>query len=226
MNFKQKQWRHEMAQKTDDRKLPKSSLIRPTVQFYSVKNRASMFCESQHEKDGFKMLEFSPKVESYVTQPKSFKWTFDGKNLRYTPDVLIKYCADTYEYVEIKPLSKTTTESFNRKFSALQDEFINGQNIRLRLMTCEDIRHGDDHTLRHHLYRFLKNDIGGQRFTDIGMSTIPKLSQISLRELADAYGSEGFKDCDAYTFVARNFSKINFFGRPTLTTNSTINWKF
>jgi hypothetical protein len=215
-----------MADKTVDRKLPKSSLIRPVVQFYSVKNKAAVFCESQLEKDVLKMLEFSPSVESYVTQPKSFKWTFNDKTLRYTPDVLIKFTRGVFEYVETKPLSKTTNESFESKFSALQDKFINGQNIELRLVTCEDARHADDHILRHHLYRFLKNDIEGQRFTDIGMSTIPTLSKISLRELADAYESEGLKDCDAYTFVARNFSKINFFGRPTLTTNSTINWRF
>jgi len=213
-----------MNLKPVDRKLPKSSLVRPLMQFYSVKNKAAMFCESQLEKDVLKMLEFSPNVESYITQPKSFRWVFANKSLRYTPDVLIKFCDGKYEYGETKPLSKATIESFKKKFAALQEKFVNGQNINLRLITCEDARHRDDHILRHHLYRFLKNDIDGQRFTDIGKTTIPTHSKISLRELADAYVSEGFRSCDAYTFVARNFSNINFFGRPTLTTNSTINW--
>jgi hypothetical protein len=214
-----------MTQKTEDRKLPKSSLIRPVTQFYSVKNKAGMFCESQLEKDVLRMLEFSPSVESYITQPKSFKWTFNGKKLRYTPDTLIKSVTGTYEYGETKPLSKTTDEAFKMKFAALQEEFLTGQGKTLRLFTCQDARHENDHIRRHHLYRFLKNDVAGQRFTDIGVSAIPTRSKISMRELATAYTSEGFKECDAYTFVARHFSRINFFGRPEITTDSTINWR-
>jgi hypothetical protein len=214
-----------MTQKTDDRKLPKSSLIRPITQFYSVKNKAGMFCESQLEKDVLRMLEFSPNVESYITQPKSFLWTYNGKKLRYTPDTLIKFVAGSFEYGETKPLSKTTSEAFKMKFAALQEEFSVGQGKILRLFTCEDARHGDNHIRRHHLYRFLKNDVAGKRFTDIGVSVIPTQSKISLKELATAYTAEGFKECDAYTFVARHFSKINFFGRPVITTDSIINWR-
>lgn len=210
--------------KTQERKLPKSSLIKPIIQFYSVKNRAAMFCESELEVDALKLLEFSPNVTRFATQPKSFEWKYEGRKFRYTPDILVKFNNEKYTFVEVKPREKARELKFLQKFSALRKDFLKGQNTPLRLILCTTIQSNDEHIRRHHLYRYLKRAPQTQYLCDIGKSIMTSVKTVSIGELIGAYADEGYPDYEAWTFLAREFSRIDFFGKAALTTSTNFKW--
>lgn len=47
--------------------------------------------ESTLERDFLTLLEFSPDVSSFDVQPLSLAWNDDGRERRYTPDVLVRF---------------------------------------------------------------------------------------------------------------------------------------
>lgn len=65
--------------------------------------------ESLLERDFLTLLRFDHSVESFITQPVKISYTLDGAARTYTPDVLVKYRADSQGAVrpttlfEVKP---------------------------------------------------------------------------------------------------------------------------
>lgn len=57
----------------------------------SRKNGRGGDSESLLEHDFLTLLEFDDRVERYDVQPITLRWVVDGKQLIYTPDVLVKY---------------------------------------------------------------------------------------------------------------------------------------
>lgn len=47
--------------------------------------------ESMLEQDFLLLLEFNASISRYASQPITIRWQTDGKNRRYTPDVLVEY---------------------------------------------------------------------------------------------------------------------------------------
>lgn len=209
---------------TQDRKLPKSSLIRPAIQFYSVKNRAAMFCESHLEVDALRFLEFAPSVKRYVTQPKSFEWHYQKRKLRYTPDILVEYVNGTYEFIEVKPLELTQKSGFAEKFETLRAKFNDGQETTLRLVTCRDIRQQDEHIRRHQLYPFRKRDPVTADQLQLGIDVLNSQGTLKILDLVVAFETKGYLPIDAWTFIGHQYHKIDFCGKPTLSTNTQIKW--
>ena len=209
---------------TEDRKLPKSSLIRPVIQFYSAKNRAAMYCDSDLEADGLCFLEFAPSVKRYVTQPKSFGWQYQKRKLRYTPDILVEFVNGNYEFIEVKPLALTEESEFAEKFEALQANFSEWQERELRLMTCREIRHQDEHLRRHQLYQFRKREPVTEEQQQLGKSVLTSHETLKIQDLVLAFESKGYTPIDAWTFLSHQYHNIDFLGKPTLTINTQIKW--
>lgn len=59
--------------------------------------------ESLPECEAMILLDVDPKVESFGSQPETFRWSEAGRSYRYTPDFLITFLDGRREYREVKP---------------------------------------------------------------------------------------------------------------------------
>ena len=92
----------------------------------SRKNGRGAESESGLEHDFLTLLEFDDRVEQYNVQPVTLRWAVNGKQLIYTPDVMVKY-TDAARSIdkslkptlyEVKPYSvlKKKWQEFRPKF--------------------------------------------------------------------------------------------------------------
>ncbi|MDW2312502.1 Tn7 transposase TnsA N-terminal domain-containing protein [Vibrio sp. 1075] len=96
-------------------------------------------CESSLEYDCCYYLEYSDDVVSYQSQPKSYSFSYQGKEHPYTPDFLVHKKDGTSYLIEVKPLSKTFQPEFQDKFR--QNQFMaNELGTSLLLVTDRQIR--------------------------------------------------------------------------------------
>ena len=65
---------------------------------FSRKNAELVAWESRNEQAFLEWLEVDAEIVSFVTQPRTFKWS----DFRYTPDVLVRTRSGSY-FVEVKP---------------------------------------------------------------------------------------------------------------------------
>lgn len=100
------------------RTLKKSSRIRATLFFYSIKTDRFQFCESWLEVWRCLMLEFMEDAWSYETQPCSFKVKIGKYFRKYTPDILVALLGGRYRFEEIKP-RETIDDLARKKIDAL-----------------------------------------------------------------------------------------------------------
>lgn len=123
------------------RNLRKPSPNKNIYKFSSSKNRSTVMCEGSLEKDCCYHFEYDPDVVRYESQPEGFYYAYNGKKRPYTPDFLVIYLDGTFEYVEVKPYSKTLSEKFKQEFSA-RKEAANRVGFGLVLVTDKQIRNG------------------------------------------------------------------------------------
>jgi hypothetical protein len=100
------------------RNLRKPSPNKNVFKFASAKINNVIMCESTLEFNACFHHEYNDEIESYGSQPKGFKYEFNGKNLPYTPDTLIIYKNGNEKYHEYKPFSKISSPLFREKFKA------------------------------------------------------------------------------------------------------------
>lgn len=101
------------------RKLMKGKRSKRITMFASRKNGFSMPCESSLEKSYCYHLEFDPLVEEYRTQGIQF----DIGDIKYTPDFILLTRLNTFEIVEIKPLSELDNPEISLRLSKVKDYF-------------------------------------------------------------------------------------------------------
>lgn len=123
------------------RNLRKPSANKNVFKFASHKNQASILCESSLEKDCCFHFEYDSEVVAYESQPVGFYYDFEGKQLPYTPDFLVRYIDGTSQFVENKPYKKTLTKEFKKKFKQRQIA-ARRLGIELILVTDKQIRAG------------------------------------------------------------------------------------
>lgn len=125
------------------KQLQQYAWAKPTINFYSVKNQCSMWCESYLERDSLLRLEFQPEVSAYTTQPISFVYKdWAGDDRRYTPDQLVRI-DEKYKFGEVKRDVVANSASFREAFSHLQMHSIGRYQAPLELVVESDIRHGE-----------------------------------------------------------------------------------
>ncbi|WP_420429590.1 Tn7 transposase TnsA N-terminal domain-containing protein [Kordiimonas sp.] len=80
------------------RKIVRRTTHRVVGYHASRKNGALVPWESQVERGYFQWLEVDPRIVSFRSQPKTFKWT----DFRYTPDALVETREGSF-FAEVKP---------------------------------------------------------------------------------------------------------------------------
>jgi len=96
-------------------------------------------CESSLEYDCCYYLEYSDDVVCYQSQPKGYRFPYQGKEHPYTPDFLVYKKDGTSYLIEVKPLSKTFSPEFQDKFR--QNQIVaNELGTSLLLVTDRQVR--------------------------------------------------------------------------------------
>ncbi|HIF9249547.1 TnsA endonuclease N-terminal domain-containing protein [Photobacterium damselae] len=183
------------------RNLRKPSPNKNIYKFSSLKNRDAVMCESRLEKDCCYHFEYDPDVVQYESQPEGFYYDFNGKERPYTPDFLVTYHDGTFEYVEVKPYSKTLSKTFKQEFSA-RKEAATQRGFRLVLVTDKQIRYGyflknvelvhrysgcivgDELTTRVYSYLIIKNTIKISDLADLTGESVGRVFASVLRLIA------------------------------------------
>ncbi|WP_305819483.1 TnsA endonuclease N-terminal domain-containing protein [Photobacterium leiognathi] len=168
------------------RNLRKPSPNKNIYKFSSLKNRDAVMCEGSLERDCCYHFEYDPNVVQYESQPEGFHYDFNGKKRPYTPDFLVIYHDGTFEYVEVKPYSKTLSKTFKQEFSA-RKESASLRGFGLVLVTDNQIRDG----------YFLKNTelvqrysgcIAGDELATRVYSYLNAQNKMKISDLADSIG--------------------------------------
>lgn len=103
------------------------------------KNDSTRFCDSELEVARLLLLEFEDDVIAYNTQPASFTYLVNGKNRRYTPDLIISHKHKGVYFEEIKPKDKLGSQKNIEKFDILSKAFAAISDNGLKLVTEEQI---------------------------------------------------------------------------------------
>lgn len=71
--------------------------------FYSRKNRKRLYYRSQLERDWYMLLEKQTRVKSYIVEPVSIPYIWEGSIHLYIPDLLVCYVGGFSDLIELKP---------------------------------------------------------------------------------------------------------------------------
>ena len=102
----------------------KHSRVKNLFKFASLKMDSIMTVESALEFDTCFHFEYSPDVISFEAQPEGFYYSFNGKELPYTPDFLVVHKVNGTRFVEVKPVTKTANPDFRERFICRQERAI------------------------------------------------------------------------------------------------------
>lgn len=100
--------------------------------------------ESSLERDWLVVLDFDPAVKSVLEQPFSIEYTFDGKQRRYTPDVIAEFenpnRTETIIY-EVKPreVLRANWDRYKVRFKAAV-RYCKERGWRFKIVTEKEIR--------------------------------------------------------------------------------------
>lgn len=117
-----------------DRPFGKANTHKPDIKHYSPKLRAMVSCDSFLEKKKCLVIDLDNTVLSYMTQPDSTYFEFEGTVCRYTADFIVR-TENGYEFWELKPTAKTLSEKFKRRQAILELHFKNVLKVPLRVVT-------------------------------------------------------------------------------------------
>lgn len=124
--------------------------------FPSEKNGRPIDWESLLERDYIYLLEFDRGVKSYTEQPLTLTTRYNGKNYKYTPDVLVVRDKKTI-LVEVKPKNKLMRlledDVFKRKVEAANN-YCSENGYKFVVVTDEEIQAGNLLTNVKRLFKF------------------------------------------------------------------------
>ncbi|MFT6915601.1 MAG: hypothetical protein ACJAWL_001910 [Motiliproteus sp.] len=103
------------------RNLNKPSPVKNIFKFASPKMGRMLTLESALERDACFHFEYSPDIASYEAQPEGYHYSYQGKELPYTPDFLVTDSVNGARFVEVKPVAKTVNPEFRQKFISRQE---------------------------------------------------------------------------------------------------------
>ncbi len=120
----------------------KSSAVHNICKFMSIKNDEVICTMSMLEFDFCFHAEYNPNVLSFQSQPDGFKYLFNGRTCRYTPDFELVDSDKNPTLVEVKHSSQINKPEFRARFKAKQHYAISELNTKLILVTDQQIRNG------------------------------------------------------------------------------------
>lgn len=113
-----KQARHVRARKVISR-----SRGRVTGKFASMKMGATIYWESQLERDAIMLMEIDPAVSAYYEQPFTLEYRHEGEIHHYTPDLLVEF-GDGKQLIEVKPDEEAESPANQERFALLTRLFL------------------------------------------------------------------------------------------------------
>ncbi|MGB2221962.1 Tn7 transposase TnsA N-terminal domain-containing protein [Neptunomonas sp.] len=143
-----------------------------------------MTVESALEFDTCFHFEYSPDVISFEAQPEGFYYSFNGKELPYTPDFLVVDKVNGTRFVEVKPVTKTANPDSREKCICRQERAIE-LGAPAILVTERQIRLNPILNNLKLLHRYA----GLQSFTDLHfiiLELVKKSGVVSVRNLISA----------------------------------------
>ncbi|WP_419771315.1 MAG: TnsA endonuclease N-terminal domain-containing protein [Candidatus Marinarcus sp.] len=171
----------------------KKSYISCTGYFSSYKNKKQVTFESVLERDMFMLLEFDPRVVSYIEQPFTLHYTYyDVKPRKYTPDLLITYKDKTQTVVEIKYKDELlSNQELVQKLSLVQNEIKLQKHLSFEIYTDEMINKQYMLNLKH-IYNFvnIKEDIEKTKLIE---KILDNTGAITIQEVLNQYDSNKMK---------------------------------
>ncbi|GAL29977.1 hypothetical protein JCM19239_7846 [Vibrio variabilis] len=120
----------------------KSSAVHNICKFMSLKNDAVIRTMSILEYDFCFHAEYNPKVTRFESQSFVFKYRFNGRLCRYTPDFQIFNDGDCSTLVEVKHSSQINKANFRARFAEKQRVAKQVYQKNLILVTEKQIRKG------------------------------------------------------------------------------------
>lgn len=162
----------------------KHSRVKNLFKFASLKMDSIMTVESALEFDTCFHFEYSPDVISFEAQPEGFYYSFNGKELPYTPDFLVVDKVNGTRFVEVKPVTKTANPDFRERFICRQERAIE-LGAPVILVTERQIRLNPILNNLKLLHRYA----GLQSFTDLHfiiLELVKKSGVVSVRNLISA----------------------------------------
>lgn len=200
----------------------KKSYISCTGYFASYKNKTQIAFESVLERDFFMMMEFDDNVVSYEEQPLTINYTYlDGKNRKYTPDILVTYKDKTQKVIEIKYENELVNNiELQKKLGLLSKQIKQQLNIPFYVYTDKTI--GKQLLLNYKfLYNFVFIPVDFNKTNTIN-NILNNTDEISVRELLDKLHSNKVKQLHylpyIWNYVFHNINVINKFEKLTMKT--------
>jgi hypothetical protein len=154
--------------------------------FPSEKNGRPTAWESLIERDYMYLLEFDSYVISYTEQPMTIFYKYNGREYKYTPDLLVVR-KDKTLLIEVKPKEKHLKLLEEGKYKAkltVANSFAKSHNYEFKVVTDEDIRAGDLLSNIKYLFKFSRIHVPSSEFLKIrnelllsGELTIDEISQ-------------------------------------------------
>jgi len=92
--------------------------------FYSKKNNQKIHFRSGIEEKFYKILEQNENIIAYEAEPFTIDYLYNNENYDYHPDVLILFCNNTKELVEVKPEDYLDPKNM---FGKTEQQMINDQ---------------------------------------------------------------------------------------------------
>ncbi|MEW6997735.1 hypothetical protein AADZ86_08525 [Colwelliaceae bacterium BS250] len=189
-----------MKEKNTKRKHRKHK-SRPTIQFFSKKNNAQIWCQSYFEMFFALLLEFDDTVESYGSQVESIMCEIG----RYTPDFLVLYSDNSSCHFEIHhPVF--LTEEYQDKFAAYQQYILNCSNEPLVMVTDLEVSNQAIKNLQD-LYQF-KNEFDLNKISEEIARYPESLSFGALMKLVEKFHQKSKQFVKA--LLAEHFYSFNF----------------
>lgn len=172
-----------------DRPFGSATTHKPDIKHYSPKMRAMLSCDSVLEKTKCLVLDLTPEVISYMTQPDSTYYEFEGAICRYTPDKLVK-TENGYEFWEIKPHAKTLSGEFKQKYEVLERHYSDVLKVPLKVVTEEGMTKrefiSNCQVLSAYINHYQDDDITNRILNDLSQLQSPLV--LDAESIATEYG--------------------------------------
>lgn len=125
---------------------PARRVVRPTGgifrgHFPSRKSGRTVEFESLIERDALLLFEFSRGIVSYLQQPYSIYYPFEGRTRKYTPDFELTLASGAVLLIEVKPEEKALAPDEGRRLRRIGEHF-SELGVPFRVLTDTQIRRG------------------------------------------------------------------------------------
>lgn len=146
------------------RKITNTRSLKVIGKFPSLKMNASIWWESQLERDYIYLLEIDTDAVAYCEQPFTIAYDSQNRRKKYTPDFLVeRRCSK--QVIEVKPKSKVESFVKSDRFLGITN-FCSSNGLEFAVVTEETIRVQPRLDNIKLLYRYARVDLPWSIYTD------------------------------------------------------------